>query len=202
MYGGRDGGMTLPTLPTLRGQVVYDVDVKKPIRSEGVDNPEMSASGGSGLHWALRHSSRRSTRLEIRSSTKRYDGSEYRLQSARKWYAYCVILATNGVRSGIRGSDEKSDGKSARRAVQIPKCVRMRPSPLLSACPSPTELERMGRDARERDFCPVSRPRLKVRAGHLTPNPHRRTALPYRARQKAKSLKTASISDNTSCACS
>eukprot|EP00965_Chrysotila_dentata_P127586 4219276-Pleurochrysis_carterae.AAC.1 len=53
----------------------------------------------------------------------------------------CVILARNGVPSGIRGSGGKGDEKPTRRAAQKPECIRARPSPLLSASPSPTEAE-------------------------------------------------------------
>eukprot|EP00965_Chrysotila_dentata_P100582 3324011-Pleurochrysis_carterae.AAC.1 len=68
-------------------------------------------------------------------------------------------LSQNDVRSGIGGSGGKGDGESTRRTVQTPKCIRTRPSPVLSASPSPTAPERMGYIARERDFCPASRPR-------------------------------------------
>eukprot|EP00965_Chrysotila_dentata_P084462 2789000-Pleurochrysis_carterae.AAC.2 len=47
----------------------------------------------------------------------------------------------------------------------------------------------MGKDARERNLFPVSRPRLKVRAGHLTPYPYNRTALPSRTPRRAKFAK-------------
>eukprot|EP00965_Chrysotila_dentata_P104600 3454468-Pleurochrysis_carterae.AAC.1 len=44
----------------------------------------------------------------------------------------------------------------------------------------------MGWVARERDFYPVSRPRLEVRAGHLTPCLHSRTVPPCPTLRTAK----------------
>eukprot|EP00965_Chrysotila_dentata_P193796 6175969-Pleurochrysis_carterae.AAC.1 len=77
--------------------------------------------------------------------------------------------AKRGLQSGIGGLRLKGDENFAPRAAQTPKCISLRSSPLLPASPSPTNLARMEKNARERDLCPVSRPRLKVRAGHLTP---------------------------------
>eukprot|EP00965_Chrysotila_dentata_P196948 6177907-Pleurochrysis_carterae.AAC.1 len=64
---------------------------------------------------------------------------------------FVLYLPKNDVRSGIGSSGEKGDGRSARRAVQ--KCVRVRPSPLLSAFPNVKEtstVQRYGRGATRR----------------------------------------------------
>eukprot|EP00965_Chrysotila_dentata_P076659 2530867-Pleurochrysis_carterae.AAC.1 len=84
----------------------------------------------------------------------------------------------NGVRSGIGGTRQKGDEDCARHAAQTPKCIRLRPSPLLSAVLILIEAEILRKRTRGHDFCPVSRSRLKVRAGHLAPPCHYQTATP------------------------
>eukprot|EP00965_Chrysotila_dentata_P113430 3748837-Pleurochrysis_carterae.AAC.1 len=75
------------------------------------------------------------------SNTKGNDSFECRLLSVGRSHKKWCYLSQNGVRSGIGGSGGRGDEKSTRRAVQTPKCIRARPSPLLSASPSPTEAE-------------------------------------------------------------
>eukprot|EP00965_Chrysotila_dentata_P129217 4271502-Pleurochrysis_carterae.AAC.1 len=93
---------------------------------------------------------------------KHYDGSKYRLLSARKWWANAVILAKTGVRSGIGGLWGKGNENPARHAAQTPKCIRARHNPLLSATSSPTKAEVSRKNAHGDDFCPAPRPRSKV----------------------------------------
>eukprot|EP00965_Chrysotila_dentata_P215400 6188757-Pleurochrysis_carterae.AAC.1 len=50
-------------------------------------------------------------------------------------------LSQNRVRSRIGCLGGKGNGESTRRAVQTPKCIRARPSSLLSFSPIPTEAE-------------------------------------------------------------
>eukprot|EP00965_Chrysotila_dentata_P186422 6155886-Pleurochrysis_carterae.AAC.1 len=101
-----------------------------------------SYTGSCGTRLGFRRNLKyTSSKQVVRSSTKRYDGVGYHLLSARKLHTNGLILAKNGVQSGIGGSRQRGDENSIRRAVQTPKCIRARPSPLLSASPSPTEAE-------------------------------------------------------------
>eukprot|EP00965_Chrysotila_dentata_P178572 5897856-Pleurochrysis_carterae.AAC.1 len=67
----------------------------------------------------------------------------------------------------------------------------------------PPEAEIFCKRARGHDFCPASRPRLKTRAGALTPCPPRRKALgTLSSAADGEVAKTALISASTLCACS
>eukprot|EP00965_Chrysotila_dentata_P005317 174794-Pleurochrysis_carterae.AAC.2 len=72
-------------------------------------------------------------------------------------------LSQNGVRSGIGGIWEKGDANPARRTAQTPKCIRARPSPLLSTSLNPTEAEVFRKRELGHDFCPASRSRKRER---------------------------------------